>query len=130
MSVISEVHNCDCMDYMRSLPDKAFDLAVVDPPYGMQGMGAQTGGKGKLKTRIFTNGCIDRWDKAPSAGYFAELFRVSRQQVIWGGNYFPLPPCRCFVCWDKMQPWANFSACEYAWTSFRCPAKLFRFETA
>ena len=52
--------------------------------------------------------------------------RVSRNQIIWGGNYFELPPCRCFVSWDKLQPWENFSQAEFAWTSFDKPAKVFR----
>src|SRR5690606_24706703 len=64
---------------------------------------------------------------APTEAYFLELFRVSKNQIIWGGNYFSmLPKCRCFVIWDKEQPWENFSACEYACTSFDRPAKIFR----
>lgn len=62
----------------------------------------------------------------PPHEYFEELFRVSKNQIIWGGNYFDLPPCRCFVCWDKLQPWENFSQAEFAWTSFDKPAKVFR----
>lgn len=118
----------DCMAYMRTIPDKFFDLAVVDPPYGLRESGAQTGGSGKLKGRVFNNGKIDRWDTAPDGTYFAELFRVSKNQIIWGGNYFSLPPTRCFVCWDKVQPWENFSQVEMAWTSFIHPSKLFRFD--
>ena len=126
--MISEAYNIDCMEYMATLPDKAFDLAIVDPPYGMKEAGAQTGGKGKLRNRIFNHGSIDHWDKAPTKEYFIELFRVSKNQIIWGGNYFNLPPTRCVVCWDKVQPWLNFSQIEMAWTSFNLPAKLFRFD--
>ena len=64
-------------------------------------------------------------DEKAFSEYFKELFRVSKNQIICGGNYFNLPPCRCFVVWDKRQPWKNFSACEYLWTSFKAPAKLF-----
>ena len=64
----------------------------------------------------------------PNKEYFEELFRISKNQIIWGGNYFELPPCRCFVVWDKLQPWENFSRCEYAWTSFNKPSKLFAFD--
>lgn len=122
----SDVFNMDCMEYMRTLPDKFFDLVIADPPYGLPAR--STHGRGKLKTRILNADDIHRWDIAPIAGFFDELFRVSRNQIIWGGNYFRLPPCRCFVCWDKKQPWENFSQCEYAWTSFDKPAKIFRFD--
>ena len=126
--MISEVHNIDCIEYMRTLPDKAFDLAIADPPYGIREAGGQTGGMGKLKNRVFTNGKIDRWDKAPDKMFFDELTRVCKNVIIWGGNYFPLPPSRCFICWDKVQPWENFSQVEFAWTSFDGPAQLFRFD--
>ncbi|WP_298108021.1 DNA methyltransferase [uncultured Bacteroides sp.] len=109
------------MDYMKSVPDKFFDLAVVDPPYGLDKK--STHGRGKLKDRCLNRGNIQRWDIRPSQEYFNELFRVSKNQVIWGGNYFDLPPTRCFVCWDKQQVWENFSQCEMAWTSFQKPAK-------
>lgn len=111
----------DCMKYMRTVPDKYFDLAVVDPPYGLNPK--STHGRGKLKNRCLNRGNIQQWDIRPSKEYFDELFRVSRNQIIWGGNYFPLPPTRCFVCWDKQQVWENFSQCELAWTSFDKPAK-------
>ena len=81
-----------------------------------------------MRNRIFNHGSIDHWDKAPTKEYFIELFRVSKNQIIWGGNYFNLPPTRCVVCWDKVQPWLNFSQIEMAWTSFNLPAKLFRFD--
>lgn len=121
MRMISEVHNMDCMEYMKSIPDKFFDLAVVDPPYGLDKK--STHGRGKLKDRCLNRGNIHKWDIRPSKEYFKELFRVSKNQIIWGGNYFPLPPTRCFVCWDKQQVWENFSQCEFAWTPFDKPAK-------
>lgn len=120
--MISEVYNMDCMEYMKSIPDKFFDLAVVDPPYGLNKK--STHGRGKLKDRCLNRGNIQKWDIRPDQDYFDELFRVSKHQIIWGGNYFPLPPTRCFVCWDKQQVWENFSQCEIAWTSFDKPAKL------
>lgn len=119
---VSKVFHCDCMEYMRSLPDKFFSLAIVDPPYGL-GKKSMTG-CGKLKNRILNQSEMWKWDVAPDSDYFEELFRVSCNQIIWGGNYFKLPPTRCFVCWDKQQPWENFSQCELAWTSFDKPAKL------
>ena len=136
------------MEYMATIPDKFFDLAVVDPPYGINApamdmgsakgnvstatklrKGRLNGGAGKLKNRVLNTMSCD-WDfNPPGEDYFRELFRVSKNQIIWGGNYFPLPPTRGIICWDKMQPWENFSQVELAWTSFDCPAKLVRIST-
>lgn len=140
------VHLCDCMEYMRALPDKAFDLAIVDPPYGDGGAGDtwEKCRRGRFKS-IFDryhiapspkiqktageDGTSDmrHWDYAPPPGYFDELLRISKNQIIWGGNYFDLPPTRCFVVWDKCRP-ENFSMAmsEYAWTSFNANAKLIK----
>lgn len=114
-------YNMDCMEYMRALPDKAFDLAVVDPPYGIS-----ITDSGRLKKY---NKSKERWDdKAPIKEYFQQLFRTSKNQIIWGGNYFGLPPCRGFLIWDKQQPeGVSFASCEYAWTSFDKSAKTFYF---
>jgi site-specific DNA-methyltransferase (adenine-specific) len=106
------------MEYMATLPDKAFDLAIVDPPYGI---GIAANPVRQLHDRKM-------WDSAiPGSEYFDELRRVSVDQIIWGGNYFPLPPTQCFLIWDKDQPF-NFSLamCEQAWTSFKQPAKMVR----
>lgn len=116
----------DCMEYMRGLEDDAFDLAIVDPPYGLPKDSTQ--GRGKLEYRILNVGHIQDWDVAPGKEYFDELFRVSKHQIIWGGNYFDLPPTRGIICWDKCQPWENFSQWEMGWTSFDTPASLFRFD--
>lgn len=123
---ISKVYNMDCMNYMQSIPDKHFDLCIADPPYGLDKK--STHGRGKLKNRIINRDCIHDWDIRPDAEVFEEMRRVSKHQIILGGNYFPLPPTRCFVCWDKVQPWSNFSQCEMAWTDFDYPAKMFRFD--
>jgi site-specific DNA-methyltransferase (adenine-specific) len=116
-----ELLNMDCMDYMAGLPDKAFDLAIVDPPYWIDinssGRLGHYGGKGKT------------WDsETPSEIYFQELRRVSSEQIIWGGNYFLdyLTSTRCFLLWDKQQPeGVSFASCEFAWTSFDASAKTF-----
>lgn len=111
-------YNMDCMEYMRSLPDKAFDLSVVDPPYGI----------GISENPVRQAHKAKCWDnKTPTSDYFKELFRVSKNQIIWGGNYFLLPPHKNFLIWDKGQP-ENFSLamCEMAWSSFDEPAKIFR----
>ena len=85
-----ELLNIDCMEYMKTVPDKHFELAIVDPPYGINA-GKMTLGKGKRKK--FTQG--KDWDSGiPSEEYFNELDRVSKNQIIWGGNYFDLPPTK------------------------------------
>lgn len=117
----SEVYNTDCLEYMRTLPDKYFQLAIADPPYGLDRKSTQ--GAGKLKNRTLNRHDM-QWDVKPSKDFFDELRRVSKHQIIWGGNYFDLGPTRCFICWDKQQVWPNFSQCEMAWTSFDKPAKL------
>lgn len=119
--------NGDCMEWMKTVPDKHYDLAIVDPPYGLPK--DSSNGRGKLKDRAFNRGRINElWDHKPDKTYFEELFRISKNQIIWGGNYFDLPPTRCVICWDKCQPWENFSQIEIAWTSFDMPAKIFRFD--
>lgn len=106
------ITNEDNMDLMARCPDNYFDLAIVDPPYGINinssGRLGHYGGKGKS------------WDDAiPDAEYFAELKRVSLNQIIWGANYFNMPPARGFIIWDKQQPHnVSFASCEFAWTSF------------
>lgn len=147
---ISEVFRMDCMEGMKNYPDGYFDLAIVDPPYGIDApnmsMGANKSknksntsesvakrlkkarfskGSGKLKNRALNTMRLD-WDVKPSEEYFKELFRVSKNQIIFGGNYFDLPPTRCCICWDKVQPWENFSQWEMAWTSFNYPSPIFR----
>jgi site-specific DNA-methyltransferase (adenine-specific) len=115
------------MEGLAVFPDKYFDLAVVDPPYGISGKHTFSGA-GKLKNRTLNQNAkqVKAWDIAPTPDYFAQLFRVSKNQIIWGGNYFALPPSRCWVCWDKLQPFVNFSAFEMAWTSFDCPEAIYR----
>jgi site-specific DNA-methyltransferase (adenine-specific) len=170
---INLIHG-DCMDYLRSLPDNAFSLACVDPPYGA---GNQTDGGGlrfhggdrwdryrkrqkngwNVGKQVQENGAAstgaasedtDRnyppllptqlpenksctgidWDVAPEPEYFEQLFRVSKNQIIWGANYFPnMPPTRCFLVWRKLSISEKFSRAmaEYAWTSFNQNAKVF-----
>jgi site-specific DNA-methyltransferase (adenine-specific) len=114
-----QVYNEDCMETMARYDDNFFDLAIVDPPYGIDinssGRLGHYGGKGKT------------WDsKKPSNFYFIELSRISKNQIIWGGNYFNLPATRCFLIWDKQQPEdVSFASCEFAWTSFNLSAKTF-----
>lgn len=117
------------MELMARYPDKYFDLAIVDPPYGIGFSDYQRGSSGvKVKERYTKNG-KKKWDNSiPNDKYFEELFRVSRNQIIWGGNYFPelwLNGCKGFIFWFKHQPVDNFSKGELAWTSFDKPAQCF-----
>jgi site-specific DNA-methyltransferase (adenine-specific) len=123
---ISQVTNEDCMELMSRYPDKYFELAIVDPPYGLGESVVNSGGRFK---RYYNNN--GNWDnKTPNEIYFNELFRVSKNQIIWGGNYFHLPPTKCFLIWDKLQPEAvSFSMAEYAWTSFNKTAKIYKKRT-
>lgn len=144
MLELNRLYNADCMTAMREIPDGFFDLAIVDPPYGSGNNDDETG-PCKSHRSIRTGGWWLRgyerkaqaqgktasmqWDVAPPQEYFDELFRISKNQIIWGGNYFNLPPARCFLIWDKMNISQSFSMamCEYAWTSFKGNAKLARF---
>lgn len=182
------LYNADCMELLREMPDNAYDLAIVGPPYGdanfqtpphqamsPDGGGGSTNTKGRWnrfgqrfdrykkteqtpcaygeireistlypppiqpnESQVVsrTGGTwaqkydkkIIGWDIAPSEDYFKELFRVSRNQIIWGANYFPnMPPTRCFIVWRKLSISENFSMAmaEYAWTSFNRNAKVF-----
>jgi len=105
----------DCMDYMRGMPDKAFELAIVDPPYGINAANMQMG---KGKDKQWKKG--KEWDlSVPTPEYFAELSRVSSKQIIWGGNYFDLPSTGGWIFWDKERGKdVSFADGELAWTSF------------
>lgn len=132
----SEVFNTDCIAYMRTLEDNFFDLAVADPPYSHGGSEVIIKGgrfnKGRFNRYRQVDGKpidIDEWDKTPDDEFFEQLFRVSKNQIIWGANYFDgMPATRCFIVWKKQIP-ENFSMamCEYAWTSFQGNAKVVDF---
>jgi site-specific DNA-methyltransferase (adenine-specific) len=121
------ITNEDCMELMKRTPDKYYSLAICDPPYGINA-GNGTGRsirvaieRGKLKG--------GNWDKEiPTDEYFNELFRVSKYQIIWGGNYFPLPTSKSFVIWDKGETMyaRDFAECEFAWVTPDKPAKIFK----
>ena len=107
------------IELMKRYPDNYFDLAIVDPPYGINinssGRLGHYGGKGK------------NWDNnTPTKEYFNQLYRISKNQIIWGANYFEMSPTRCFLIWDKQQLQnVSFASCEFAWTSFNKSAKTF-----
>jgi site-specific DNA-methyltransferase (adenine-specific) len=111
------------MELMKRTPDKHYELCIVDPPYGI-GDKFRGGKNGSLQ---FNSIVEKKWDVAPDNSYFNELFRVSKNQIIWGGNYFCLPATRCFVVWDKfISEDFSLAMCELAWTSFDAIAKIVR----
>ena len=123
--MVSETTNEDCMQMMARHPDKWFELACVDPPYGLGQRVTNGGQRANSLTAFKKELASKRWDDAtPSLAYFTELFRVSKNQIIWGGNYFPLPPTRCVIAWDKMTYIPTMSQIEVAWTSFDSPARM------
>ena len=113
----------DNMELMKRYPDKYFDLAIVDPPYGLMDK-LVNGGAGR-NGKFDKNKDSVKWDILPTKEYFIELMRVSENQIIWGSNYFDLPPTRCNIIWDKMQEFTG-SDFELAWTSFDKASKAFR----
>jgi len=128
--MISEVKNMDCIEYMQQFTDNYFELAIVDPPYGIE----------RFKKVTTTPSAKDvhakRFQKMesvnnikPTKEYWKELFRISKNQIIWGANNFELPPSEYFLCWNKEQSMPNFATLEYAWVSMglKKPAKLFTY---
>lgn len=128
-----ELIHGDCMEYMRSLPDYAFDLAVVDVPYGI---GADKDALNRCRTKNGNAKCSNTeyhysgWDNsAPTEDYFKELFRVSRNQIIWGANHFisKIPyDSSCWIVWDKDNGNNDYADCELAWTSFPKAVRKFK----
>lgn len=118
------------MDLMARYPDGYFDLAIVDPPYGIDVANMNMGiGKSKKASKTKNRKWQKKhWDASkPNEIFFTELFRISKNQIIWGGNYFNLPAFNHFIVWDKkIPPGLSFSDCELAWTSFNRSQKIFR----
>ena len=114
--------NCDNREFMKDIPDKLYDLAIIDPEYGI-GASEMTMGSGKHK---FKKG--KKWDKKPpEKSYFDELFRISKNQIIWGGNYFNLPLSPNWVIWDKLNPNLSFSEAELAWIRLGKLIRIFKY---
>ena len=117
------ITNEDNMELMKRYPDNYFELSIIDPPYGIERFK-----KGSLrfdKSEKAKNGL--EWDIKPSDNYFKELFRVSKNQIVWGANNFIMPPSEYFLIWNKKQTVDNFATAEYAWVSMglKKPAKMF-----
>ena len=117
------ITNEDNMQLMARYEDNHFDLAIVDPPYGI----ARFGNRVELSNRLCKSSKLNEWDVKPSPEYFKELFRVSKGLIIWGANNFTLPESEYFLIWDKFQTVDNFASAEYAWTNCKKPAQVFRY---
>ena len=117
------LHNMDCMVAMAEMEDNAFDLAIVDIPYGL---GDKLTQGGTWASKYKAGDAV--WDVLPDKTYFDELFRVSKNQVIWGGNYANkyLRGNRHFIIWDKLSHMPTMADCEYAWSSFDTNAKIYK----
>jgi len=128
-------YNCDNIEFMKTKPDNFYDLAIVDPPYGIGASNDSRFGKEfkdntrpnakPIKSKNYKK---SEWDnKIPPDEYFKELFRVSKNQIIWGGNYFieKLKNTSCFIVWDKKNGESNLADCELAWTSFDTSVRKF-----
>lgn len=124
--------NLDCMEEMKRFPDKYFDLAVVDPPYGGVTQGGYMANKmsgGVARQRNDYHLSLWQCD-APDQAYFTGLERISKNRIIWGGNYYAslLPDSQCWIVWDKEKPdGVSYADVELAWTSFNLAARIFRF---
>jgi len=118
-----KITNEDNMKLMARYEDNHFDLAIIDPPYGIKRFSEKRNTKQRiLKTKEGLN-----WDKKPTKEYWDELFRVSKNQIVWGANNFEMPPSEYFCIWNKKQTVDNFASCEYAYVSMglKKPAKIF-----
>ena len=113
------------MKLMSRYEDNHFDLAIVDPPYGIKRFSE----KRNTKQRILQTKEGLNWDNKPTNEYWKELFRVSKNQIVWGANNFVMPPSEYFLIWNKKQTVDNFATAEYAWVSMglKKPAKMFNY---
>lgn len=114
----------DCLEVMKTFPDKSFDLVLTDPPYGLNSrMQGGTWGENAIYKEMRGQ---EGWDVLITKEYFDEMFRVSKEQVIWGGNYYTMPPSRCWFAWEKNEKMETLADFELAWTSLDKPAKMFK----
>lgn len=127
--------NMDCMEAMRSMPDQCFDLAVVDPPYGIGESGRKNKSRTNLAKATDYSPFFGEDKEPPPVEFFTQLARVSKKQIIFGANHFisRLPPpadTPCWIVWDKQNGGSDFADFEMAWTSFNRAARIFRFRWA
>lgn len=127
---ISDVRNMDCKDFMKEFPDKFFDLAIIDTPYGIGEDGSNNHSRSLLATSKNYKPYSGNDLSAPDQSYWNELFRVSKNQIIWGANHFisKIPfDSACWIVWDKINGATDFADCELAWSSFKSAVRKFSF---
>lgn len=124
---MNEVYFGDCMKGMPNVSDRYYDIGIIDPPYGLGNRLSDGGGKFKNTPMAVLYREKD-WDVLPDALFWKEFFRVTKNQIVFGANYFleHLPNTRGFICWDKKNEMPTMSACELIWTSYDKPAKIYR----
>lgn len=128
--------NIDCMEYMKTLPDKFFDLAIVDPPYGIGASNYKRGGTKYGNSKAFCKTYEPKdWDNnTPDKTYFDELLRISKNQIIWGANHFSYSfnsSSSCWVVWNKQNgEGSGYADCELAYTSFKTAVRMFNYRWA
>lgn len=130
---LTRVFNMDCMEYMKDIPDKYFELAIIDTPYGIGESGKTNYTRGKkAKAKNYKSFAGDDKD-SPSHEYWYELFRISKNQIIWGANHLisKIPiDSSCWIIWDKENGECDFADAELAWTSFNSAVRIFKFRWA
>ena len=127
---LGKLYNCDCLEFMQTMEDKSVDLCLCDPPYGINIAVKGFGGTKKIPHTEFSN--VKSWDIKPDKETFSQILRSSKNQIIWGGNYFTdyLYPSPCWLLWDKrcgVIPERTYADGEMAWTSFKQPTRIFRY---
>ena len=133
MLELNKLYNMDCMEGMKQFPDKYFELAIVDPPYGIGESGDKNHTRTKLARAKDYKSFSGNDKEPPPKEYFIELFRVSKNQIIWGANHFisRMPhDSSCWIVWDKQNGENDFADCELAWTSFKRSVRQFTFRWA
>jgi len=126
---INKIYNQDCLDFMKKLPDDYFDLIITDPPYGIK-RNKLNMGKGGGVAKHIDYGDYKWDDEIPSSAHFFEMLRISKNQIIFGGNYMTeyLPPSSCWIVWDKDNGNTDFADCELAWCSFDTAVRKFKYK--
>lgn len=127
----SQVFNMDCIEGMRTYPDKHFELAIVDTPYGIGEDGSSNKSRGKLAKSKNYKSFAGNDIEAPSIEYWNQLFRISKNQIVWGANHFisKIPyDSSCWIVWDKDNGETDFADCELAWTSFNTSVRKYKYK--
>lgn len=127
---LNQIVLADCMDIMRDIPDKYFELAIVDPPYGIGEDGSKNHTRSKLAIAKDYKPFYGNDKNTPNEKYFNELFRISKNQILWGANHYLERTSPCWIVWDKDNGNSDFADCEIAWTSFKFAIRKYKYRWA